>query len=100
MVGAAVAAMLSFTGCLENPGEPSLADPAAETVTLDKAHIVQDGDSMLITGMSDGVESSVRASQVTVGGKSFAGDDETSNIVQCYLCSCHDGVCVCVPVGC
>lgn len=90
-------AVLSFAGCLDNPDGRSSANQD-DTVTLTKAHITPEGELTRVTGLSNGVETSVLVPKVTFE-RSFVGDGE-SNILQCYKCICDENVCLCWPVDC
>jgi hypothetical protein len=88
---AAVLGAFSFAGCVGSTVEE-------DSVELTNAKISQVGESLVATGLVDGVETSVVASDVTVDGDSDISDETTS----CYLCRCEGSWwnCPCKKVPC
>lgn len=93
---------LWLTGCVTSPGDGDTGK-GDSVITLAGAHLVRDGDSVLVTGQVDGVEMSVRATELTIDGVASSFDGASvvgTNAKECYFCVCDGGRCTCKPARC
>jgi PBP1b-binding outer membrane lipoprotein LpoB len=103
VTGTIILGALLFSGCLNSPsdGNASKGDPS---ITLTAAHITHDGTSVLVTGLVDGVESSVLATDVTIDGVAVSRDVSSAispaDDTTCFVCVCQGGSCRCRQVPC
>ena len=100
MVGIMFLSPFSLGGCIESESadrSTSNADP----VVLTRADIAHEGDSVVVTGLVDGVETSVVASDVTLDGTVPVEEiGPATGSLQCVICVCGPRTCVCRRVPC
>ncbi len=99
LIGMLVLGVFSFGGCAERPDDGSTSNTGA--VTLTSARLTHQGDSITVSGLVDGVETSFEASEVTVDGVPV--DSRVLSLedpVQCFVCVCRGASCKCIQVQC
>lgn len=87
----------SFAGCVESTGTETA--PASErSVVVTNATVTYDNDSAIITGLVDGVETSIGGA--VVEASSAAQGSSLVEATKCYFCVEGDGVILCKEVAC
>jgi hypothetical protein len=82
-------------GCAASPSEPSS--------TITSAKISPTNAGFEVSGYAeDGALTSVHASELTLDGAPAARSTfaRPTGDVQCYICACEDGKCLCTRVPC
>lgn len=102
VAGTIMLCALWLTGCLTSPGDGDTGK-GDSAITLTAAHLTHDGDSVLVTGLVDGVEMSVRAMELTIDGVAPSPSGASvvaTNAKECFFCVCDGASCICKRARC
>jgi hypothetical protein len=95
-----VVVVVAFAGCFAGSADQR-ESPEDRTIVVTDPRVSNDGTSLTVTGLVDGIEASVAATEVTVDGVAVPGPVLNVDCQQeCWLCDCSEKDCSCTPVPC